>query len=100
MAGNYPRIQTVHDAERLHSTISVQYNKGDVPKVYCGDHWCHGQCGLPALVIPWRSDDASGELKCGGNQVCEYLCNPEFRAAMVDEIARINCVGDAGAEGR
>jgi hypothetical protein len=72
-AKKFPNIQTVRHEDRKnfsgHNNIVVQYYEGDEPKLYCGDHWCRGRCGLPALVIPWTHGPDSGELKCGGNQV-------------------------------
>lgn len=32
-------------------TLLVQF-ADEEPSSYCGDSWCNGVCGLPALVVP------------------------------------------------
>jgi len=32
--------------------VLVQYDQGAEEQRFCGDTWCAGGCGLPALVIP------------------------------------------------
>lgn len=44
-------------------------------QTYCGDGWCDGQCGLPALVIAYESDGSRREARARGSQVA---CGPVF----------------------
>lgn len=47
----FPSIRTVRhehgDTDRrfaFHNNIVVQYSETDEQALYCGDHWCHGEC--------------------------------------------------------
>lgn len=50
------------------------WRDGGKEEIFCGDTWCNGWCGLPALIIPWpptptdpdRFSKASGpQVACG-----------------------------------
>ena len=70
------RYPLVKDTEResrttdMHAEIDVTWAGGQPPQRFCGDNWCTGKCGLPALIIPWSS--AGGRnywAKASGSQV-------------------------------
>jgi hypothetical protein len=44
----FPRIQTIRGA---HTLVRVTFEEGADPLEGCGDTWCVGDCGLPALII-------------------------------------------------
>lgn len=46
----YPRIRT--DYEGRHLAVEVTYAEGESATIGCGESWCDGRCGLPAIVIP------------------------------------------------
>ena len=65
---SYPSIQTVFmEHSAFHPVVRVTYTEGGVPRDYCGDSWCKGNCGLPALVIP--AHDKYPEMKAYSNMV-------------------------------
>jgi hypothetical protein len=73
----YPRVTTLHgiDAYAMHPLIEVQYSADDAPVRYCGESWCTGACGLPALVIP--AGDAAPEMKAYSDMTA---CGPTMQA--------------------
>ncbi len=66
----YPRIHT--DADRAKPlmqqlTLLVTYHEGGEELRVCGESWCDGACGLPALVIP--ASDGFAERKAYSSMV-------------------------------
>jgi len=52
-----PTLRTVYrDGHGLHPDVLVQFQEDQEPIRCCGDSWCAGDCGLPALVIPATDD--------------------------------------------
>lgn len=41
----------VAGSDQNHSTIALCWTSGSEPETYCGQSWCQGECGYPALVI-------------------------------------------------
>lgn len=60
MSQRYPIVRTVRDRQGHHPDLSVQFEADKAPIMCCGDSWCGGRCGLPALVMP---DEHGVELK-------------------------------------
>lgn len=44
-----PLIRTLLDD---HTRVAVTYREGDEPVIGCGETWCRGDCGLPAITMP------------------------------------------------
>jgi hypothetical protein len=70
----FPRIRDADRATRkthLHCEIDVTWADGASPQRFCGDNWCTGDCGLPALIIPRQSFDCAPDrfAKASGSQV-------------------------------
>lgn len=64
------RIRTM--TEVPHSAVRVSYNGENFEEqLFCGDSWCDGSCGLPALVLqhPGVGDYGPAELKCFSDMV-------------------------------
>lgn len=70
---SYPKIRDApsSDDARLHSEIDVTWREGDPPQRFCGDNWCTGACGLPALLITRTPVPGIPDLfsKASGSQV-------------------------------
>ena len=81
---NYPAIRDVPFRERgdaRHVEIRVFWAEGQEPKTFCGDNWCTGKCGLPALVISAEPCDGDGLFwKASGSQVA---CGPVMQSMRV-----------------
>jgi hypothetical protein len=45
-----PSLRTLY--ESASPILEVRWSPSDAPQRFCGDSWCTGQCGLPALVMP------------------------------------------------
>ena len=50
---------------------------GERPELYCGDSWCDGRCGRPALTI--RPSWSPKSYRAYGNQVAHGPLWQEFR---------------------
>lgn len=82
----YPRIgepsreaRAALTIDGTHSEVAVTWEEGGKEEIFCGDNWCTGWCGLPALIIPWPHSphDADRFSKASGNQVaCGRLMQP------------------------
>lgn len=66
MRRRYPILGDVpySESSSIHCDIQVIWADGAPPVVFCGDNWCTGTCGLPALVIP-----GTEPRKASGSQV-------------------------------
>jgi hypothetical protein len=66
----------------IHSEVAVTWVEGGKEEIFCGDNWCTGGCGLPALIIPWppTPHDADRFSKASGSQVA---CGPLMQPKMV-----------------
>lgn len=58
-------FKTLLDTNPLHPVLEVTY-QGTETNRYCGDSWCSGKCGLPALVT---FDNEGNEMKAHSNMV-------------------------------
>lgn len=56
----YPRIRDLFVDRSL--VLTVQWREDAAPVHYCGETWCTGGCGLPALVVP-QPNQLGCELK-------------------------------------
>jgi hypothetical protein len=89
MTTHYPLVRDVPLGERKmvghsnHCSIHVTWADGEVPQTFCGDNWCAGECGLPALVIPWPPTETSPDRfsKASGSQVA---CGSLMQAKRVE----------------
>lgn len=82
----YPVVQDApYDESRprfIHVDILVTWKEGDQPQRFCGDNWCTGNCGLPALIIPWPPCEGRERYaKVSGSQVA---CGPLMQAKRVE----------------
>lgn len=69
----YPRIWT--DYSGRHTALIVTMAEGVEPIRCCGDSWCTGKCGLPALCVP--AGDGWPDCKAYGSQVaCGMVVQP------------------------
>lgn len=71
-----------------HRKIIIKYsNKEDYEStIYCGQTYCTGICGLPALTIRYCDDcENSLELKAHGNQVAVGPVFDGFRVKWLGE---------------
>ena len=52
----YPKLVTdygpVGSQSHKHLTVLVTWRPGEEPVRVCGESWCDGRCGYPAMVIP------------------------------------------------
>lgn len=63
------KIRCVYnDAHWLHQDLLVRDN--GVETRYCGDRYCPGKCGLPALVIPADGDGPEVVARGDAGAVC------------------------------
>lgn len=65
-------IRTLFDGPQATIIIRRAGQEDFEPQRYCGDSWCTGQCGLPALVL----DVKGRELKCHSSVVA---CGPVWQ---------------------
>lgn len=67
----YPRVTTLRGLAEypMRPLIEVQYEAGGSVERYCGESWCRGSCGLPALIIPAEADGRYPELKVYSSMV-------------------------------
>jgi hypothetical protein len=77
----YPRIKTLYGhpgvTPSYHPVVEVVYAEKDSPKLFCGDTWCNGTCGFPALVL----NQAGRELKMRSSMVAMGRLMQEWRFA-------------------
>ena len=58
----YPRVYSERHEVTDDLVLLVQYAPDQPPRRYCGESWCTGSCGLPALVLN-HPDDPRVEMK-------------------------------------
>lgn len=85
-----PVLRTVQ-GERLHLKLSVQFEKDGPVHTCCGDSWCVGDCGLPALVLSYYDPDLKKgrELKAYSNMVACGRVMQGWRGAWKGERVQI-----------
>ena len=66
----YPRVRTDRCGDRVGQrlVLVVQYAADQPEHRYCGESWCRGGCGLPALVLN-HPDDPRIEMKAYSDSV-------------------------------
>ena len=64
-------MATTIKSKRHQDHPAVEYDG----KTFCGDSWCGGQCGLPALVVAYESEGSAWEVRARGSHVA---CGPVF----------------------
>ena len=78
------KIRTIHDG--LHNKVIVSYDgEWFEPQEYCGDSWCNGECGYPALVLKHHIHNQNLELKTHSNMVAYGQAFQEFRVKWIGE---------------
>ena len=63
-APRYPRVRTLLTD---HTQVEVTYADDAEPVTGCGETWCRGDCGLPAIVVP--ADGERDETKMRSSMV-------------------------------
>lgn len=61
-------------------SILVTWSECEQPQRFCGDNWCTGDCGLPALMLP-PPGDSRVPRKASGSQVA---CGEAFQWLRVE----------------
>lgn len=72
------KLKTIRFEGKLCLVVSRDNTNFDEDQKYCGESWCDGRCGLPALVL---NHSTEGEFKAHSNMVA---CGPvwqRFRVA-------------------
>jgi len=61
----FPRVSDRHEDGKV--VLVVEWREGEGAEEFCGESWCSGSCGRPALVIPGEREQKaySSMTACG-----------------------------------
>lgn len=90
---NYPNMRDddVFEYKGRRHAVLVTWAEGEEAHRFCGDNWCTGECGLPALMLLQRVDGAPSDFKpvprkASGSQVA---CGQAFQSLRVEWVGEV-----------